>query len=344
MLPILSFVLPVYNERDNVENILREIETFHSEKMADRFDLEVLFVDDGSTDGSVQVIRSLAEKSDHVRAIFFSRNFGHQAAISAGYRYARGAAIVAMDSDMQHPVAIVEEMITRWQEGYDVVYAIRDSSQAGLFKSLCSRAFYRIFNLLSQTDILPGGADFRLVSRKVVNALNELPERCRFIRGLIPWLGFSSTKVTYTLRPRASGEPKYGFFKSLGLGITALTSFSVVPLRASLVLGALFMLVSVAYLAYSTIAWLAGGMLIRGWMSLIALIVLTQGMILIVFAIQAEYLAKIVLETKRRPEFVVSEVIGQAGANTYNSAPGFEIEEIPESRGDIAGSSEGESA
>ncbi|MCK4624118.1 MAG: glycosyltransferase family 2 protein [Phycisphaerae bacterium] len=343
MLPILSFVLPVYNERDNVKNILREIETFHREKMAGHFDLEVLFVDDGSTDGSVQVLKALAEQHDYVRVVIFSRNFGHQAAVSAGYRYARGTAIVGMDSDMQHPVATVEEMVTRWQEGYDVVYAVRDSSQAGLFKSLCSRAFYKIFNLLSQTDILPGGADFRLVSRKVVDALNELPERCRFIRGLIPWLGFSSTKVTYTPRPRASGEPKYSFFKSLGLGITALTSFSIAPLRASLVLGALFMLISIVYISYSIVSWFLGGTLIRGWMSIMALIVLTQGMTLLVFGIQAEYLAKIVMETKRRPEYVVCEVIGQADADAAESVSDIGPEEISGPGGEMPGSSGGAS-
>ncbi len=341
MLPVLSFVLPVYNERDNVEKILAEIETFYREKLSDRFGLEVLFVDDGSTDGSAQVLKALAGQRDHIQVVVFSRNFGHQAAISAGYKYARGAAVVAMDSDLQHPVAAVEEMIERWQEGCDVVYAVRDSNQVGFFKGLCSRAFYRIFNLLSQTDILPGGADFRLVSRKVVDALNELPERCRFIRGLIPWLGFSSAKVAYTPRPRASGEPKYGFFKSLGLGITALTSFSIAPLRASLVLGALFMLISIVYLVYSTIAWLAGGVLIRGWTSIMALIVLTQGLTLLVFGIQAEYLAKIVMETKRRPEYVVCEVIEQAGADAVEPVSDVGPGEVSGPGGEMPGSSRG---
>jgi len=309
MRSVISIVSPVYNERENLEPLLREIEDFHRQQLADRYAMEVVFVDDGSTDGSTDLLRRLAGEKPNVRVVVLSRNFGHQAAVSAGYAYARGDAVVTLDSDLQHPVAAIGEMVRKWQEGYDVVYAVRDAHHGGLLKRLCSGGFYRVFNVLSPTQILPGSADFRLVSRQVVEALNQLPERCRFLRGLIPWLGFRAAQVSYSIRPRGAGKPKYQFFRSLGLGITALTSFSLAPLRAALLMGAFFLLISLAYLAYCLADWISGGEIVHGWPSIVALIVMTQGLMLLAFGIQAEYLARIVLEVKQRPEFVVREVI-----------------------------------
>jgi polyisoprenyl-phosphate glycosyltransferase len=312
---LISIVSPVYNERENVERLLAEIQAFFGGELSDQFAWEVLFVDDGSTDGSTEILKRFSREHDNVRVVVLSRNFGHQAAVSAGYHYASGDAVVTMDSDLQHPVALVGEMLSRWRDGYDVVYAVRDCSHGGLLKKMCSHGFYRVFNSLSPTKILPGGADFRLVTRSVVDALNQMPERCRFLRGMIPWLGFRSIEIPYTPRPRAAGEPKYNFFRSLGLGITALTSFSLAPLRGALLLGALFMLISIIYLTYCLIDWLSGGSVVQGWPSIVALIVLTQGMMLLAFGIQAEYLARIVMEVKNRPEYVVREVIGGAATS-----------------------------
>jgi polyisoprenyl-phosphate glycosyltransferase len=326
--PLISIVSPVFNERENVERLLAEIQAFFGGELSGQFAWEVLFVDDGSTDGSTEVLKQLSREHDNVRVVILSRNFGHQAAVSAGYHYASGDAIITMDSDLQHPVALVGEMLNRWRDGYDVVYAVRDCSHGGLLKKMCSHGFYRVFNWLSPTKILPGGADFRLVTRSVVNALNQMPERCRFLRGMIPWLGFRSIEIPYTPRPRAAGEPKYNFVRSLGLGITALTSFSLAPLRGALLLGAFFMLVSFAYLTYCLIDWLSGGSVVHGWPSIVALIVLTQGMMLLAFGIQAEYLARIVMEVKNRPEYVVRELVKGAGAaessrdNTQGGTPG----------------------
>ena len=314
--PLISIVSPVYNERENVERLLAEIQAFFGGELSGQFAWDVLFVDDGSTDGSTEVLNRLSREHDNVRVVVLSRNFGHQAAVSAGYHYASGDAIVTMDSDLQHPVALVGEMLNRWRDGYDVVYAVRDCSHGGLLKKACSHGFYRVFNFLSPTKILPGGADFRLVTRSVVEALNQMPERCRFLRGLIPWLGFRSIEILYTPRPRAAGEPKYNFFRSLGLGITALTSFSLAPLRGALILGTLFLLMSLGYLCYAFVDWLEGGALVQGWTSIVALIVLTQGLMLLAFGIQAEYLARIVLEVKHRPEYVVREVIGNEPTNS----------------------------
>ncbi len=337
MRSLISIVLPIYNERENIERLFTELKTYHQKEFSDRFDLEVLFVDDGSVDGSTEILRRLAKDNDSVRVIAFSRNFGHQAAVSAGYRYSDGDAIVVMDSDLQHPVATIGEMVRQWQQGYDVVYAVRDSPQSGIFKRLWSRTFYRVFNWLSQTKIPPGASDFRLVTRDVVVALSQLPERCRFVRGLIPWLGFCSAKVTYTPGARGAGTPKYRFLHSLRLGITALTSFSVMPLRASLLLGVFFLLVSLGFLCYSLLAWLIGGTLVRGWTSIVALIILTQGLTLIAFGIQAEYLAKIVSEVKRRPEYIVRETVGKpARSNADRQGP-------KPPQGDITRSDEAES-
>jgi glycosyltransferase involved in cell wall biosynthesis len=208
MRPLISIVSPVYNEHECIERLLDEIEQFFEKQLADRFDLEVLFVDDGSTDGATEIIRRLAREHPHVRAVLLSRNFGKQAAISAAYRHACGDAVLTVDSDLQHPLEACLEMVARWEEGYDVVYGVRDSQPAGFIKTACSRGFYRVFNLFSPTKIVPRVADFRLLSRTAVNALNQLPERCRWSPGLVSWLGFRSAKVCYALRPRAAGEPK----------------------------------------------------------------------------------------------------------------------------------------
>jgi len=331
MRPVLSIVLPVYNERENLDPVLSEIEEVHRQALAERCELEVLFVDDGSTDGSTEVLERLARERQHVRVVVFSRNFGHQAAISAGYRYATGDAVVTMDSDQQHPAAVIGRMVQQWESGYDVIYAVRDAQRGGIVKRTCSRAFYRLFNLLSPTKILPGGADFRLVTRDVLKALDQLPERCRFMRGLIPWLGFRSQKVTYEQRQRAAGQPKFRFLHSVGLGITALTGFSVAPLRASLLLGVLFLIVSIGYLVYCFVDWLGGGEVVRGWPSIVALIILTQGMMLVAFGIQAEYLAKIIAEVKRRPEYIVREVIGSAATADDQGAASGQTQEASQS-------------
>lgn len=310
MRQLVSVVSPVCNERENVEPLLAEILAFCHNATGGRMDVEVVFVDDGSTDGSTEILKRLAGEHENVRVVVLSRNFGKQAAVSAGYRHARGDAILTIDSDLQHPLDACREMLDRWQEGFDVVYGVRNAQQGGFLKRACSRAFYRVFNLLSPTKVLPGVADFRLVSRRVVEALNQLPERCRWSPGLIPWLGFRSTEVRYKQRPRARGEPKYHFVRSLALAITALTSFSVAPLRGALLLGAFFMLISVGYLVYCLVDWMLGGTVVRGWTSIVALSVMTQGLMLMAFGIQAEYLAKIFLEVKQRPEYIVREIVG----------------------------------
>jgi len=320
MRPKISIVLPVYNERENLEPLLEAILAMHRADLADRYALEVLFVDDGSTDGSTDVLESLAERFDDVRSILFARNFGHQAAISAGYRYATGAAIIAMDSDFQHPVQTIPDLVARWEEGYDVVYAVRDIDHSPPLKRWCSRGFYAVFNAVSSTKILPGSADYRLITSQVRDSLAQMPERCRFLRGLIPWLGFQSASVTYTPERRRSGKPKYRFWHSLGLSITAFTGFSVAPLRAFVLLGGVFLLISLAYLVYCVVDWLSGGNVVRGWPSIVALVVLTQGLMLIAFGIQAEYMAKLMLEVKRRPEYVVKRVID--GTDQDGDEPG----------------------
>jgi len=309
MRPKISIVLPVYNERTNLEPLLEAIRSTHRSELADRCDLEVLFVDDGSTDGSTDILKELAKRYNEVRAVLLARNFGHQAAISAGYEHASGSAIVAMDSDLQHPVEKIPDLVARWEDGYDVVYAVRDADHGGFLKRWCSRGFYAIFNALSSTKILPGSADYRLITSQVRDALAQLPERCRFLRGLIPWLGFRSTSVSYTPKRRRSGKPKYRLWHSVGLSIMAFTGFSIAPLRAFVLMGAIFLLISLGYLVYCVVDWLAGGSIVRGWPSIVALVVLTQGLMLIAFGIQAEYLAKIMLEVKRRPEYIVERVI-----------------------------------
>ena len=299
-----SIVIPVYNEEGNIEALhqalsewLRSIDGTH----------EIIFVDDGSADRSFEIIKKISSVDETVRGISLSRNFGHQVALTAGLEHSRGDAVIMMDADMQHPPEIIKELLKKYHEGYDIVNTVRNRTQGeGFFKRLTSKTFYKLMNWLSDVPIEPAAADFRLMSRKTVNAFLSLKEKSRFTRGLISWMGFRQAKVYYHAAARKSGESKYTFKKMFRFAVDGLTSFSAKPLRISFYAGLLFSTLGLLYAVYAVIENLRG-QTVPGWTSILVSVLIIGGMQLISIGIIGEYLARVFSEAKNRPLYFIKE-------------------------------------
>ena len=271
--PKYSFVLPAYNEATNVAPMTERLCA-----VAGKLDgaVEILWVDDGSTDGTAVVLDELAAGNPAVRVLHFSRNFGHMAALCAGLEAARAThAVITLDADGQHPPELIPGMVQKWRDGADIVQTIRgEATDLGIGKRMTSRGFYAVFNLLADTDIPDGAADFRLLDREVVDALNNLPERVRFVRGLVHWVGFNRVMLSYTPEARLSGETKYGMLRMMSFALSGITSFSVRPLRLAFVLTLLVVGLVAVYSGYVLLAMLSGKFLTPGWTSTMFIILL----------------------------------------------------------------------
>jgi dolichol-phosphate mannosyltransferase len=242
-----------------------------------------------------------------------SRNFGHQAALSAGLAHAVGDAVVMMDGDLQHPPALIPDLLKQWRAGFDVVNTIRrDAGHVGLLKRWLSRCFYRAFNWLANVQIEPGAADFRLVSRPVLDVLNGLPERPRFLRGLVPWLGFRQTHVEFTAPPRWAGRAKYSFGRSLRLALEGITAFSYYPLRRLAVFGWFVMIAGMAYGLWAVIAHVFLDRTEPGWTSLMACVLFFGGVQLVALGVIGEYVGVILGQVKSRPLYIIRQAVGEA--------------------------------
>jgi dolichol-phosphate mannosyltransferase len=310
-MPQLSVVIPLYNEEATVDELRRRLG-----EVLDRVepDYEVLLVNDGSRDGTAEALRGIAETGSKWRAIHFSRNFGHQAAVAAGLRYATGQAVVVMDADLQDPPELLEQMLARWREGFEVVYAQRVSREReGPLKRGLAWLYYRVLRAVAPVDIPTDTGDFCLMDRKVVDQLIALPERNRYIRGLRAWVGFRQTSVQFERAPRFAGEPKYTFRKSLGLGVNGIISFSKAPLRIATWLGLLVSLMSFVLVIVFVVEKLTRGFDIRGWASTVVIILFLGGVQLLTIGIIGEYLSRIYDEVKQRPLYVVRETDNTAG-------------------------------
>jgi polyisoprenyl-phosphate glycosyltransferase len=305
----LSVVVPVYNEQGNLRLL--------HETLAEQFqrlevDYELLFVDDGSRDDSLRVLRELHELDpSHVKVISLSRNFGHQNALTAGLEHATGDAVIAMDADLQHPPELIPEMVAQWRAGYQVVFTIRcDGQDLGWFKRWSSRAFYALINKITDTPIVPGAADFRLVDRQVVDSLNSMQERARFLRGLVSWVGFRQVGLPYQVRQRHDGQSKYSLRKMLGLALNGVTNFSAFPLRLATYFGFLSAVIGIPYAIWAVYARLFTNSAVPGWASLTTFVLFLGGVQLICLGIIGEYLGRVYDEVKRRPLYVPQELIG----------------------------------
>lgn len=313
--PTLSVVVPAYNEEEGLEAFYNALVP-HLESLGCSW--ELVFVNDGSRDGSLKVLRRLHQNDPRVRVVSFSRNFGHQLAITAGMQHALGHAVVVMDADLQHPPALLSEMLRLWHDGYHVVYTIRSyGEEIGLVKRLTSNMFYRVLNAISDVEFIPGVADFRLMDRKVVDSLGAMPEESRFVRGMVRWLGFHQIGIPYVAAPRVAGQSKYNFRKMLAFAIDGITSFSTKPLRWITNVGFGVALLGVLYAAYVLFETLVLGGTAPGWPTLVITLLILGGMQLISLGVIGEYVGKIYMETKRRPLYVVQERIGFDEASAH---------------------------
>jgi polyisoprenyl-phosphate glycosyltransferase len=303
-----SIVVPVFNEAAVLPILLRRIGL-----LMEQLDgpAETIFVDDGSSDCGPIVLQSLTRDDSRYRYIGLSRNFGHQIAITAGMDAAAGEAIIVMDADLQDPPEIVGEMIEKWKEGFEVVYA-RRLSRAGesAFKRATANLFYKLLGRISSIAIPADVGDFRLIDRKVLDALRRMPEQDRFIRGMIAWLGFRQTEVTFHRLPRPAGETKYPLLKMVQLAVDGALSFSDAPLRLAIWFGLGVSACAVGYGFYVAGLWLTDGHLVKGWSSTIIVISLLCGINMLMTGIMGLYIGRIHAEVKRRPLYVVSQRLG----------------------------------
>jgi len=305
MKPVISVIAPVYNEKDSLNELYRRV----SEVMNSQLDTwELVLVDDGSTDGSTEMMRELAKQDGRVRPVIFARNFGHQIAVSAGMAYSRGDAVVIIDADLQDPPEVILELMAKWREGYEVVYATRSEREGESgFKLLTASLFYRLIYRITDIKIPMNTGDFRLLDRKVVDLMNAMPEHNRFLRGMSAWVGFRQIGVPYKRAARFAGSSKYPLKKMIKLALNAITGFSYLPLQLANWIGfiavgaSLLLLIAIIILRIVGSAWLAGQAV---WLILGLFLV---GVQLICLGILGEYIGRIYDEVRGRPLYVVSE-------------------------------------
>lgn len=305
--PEYSFVIPLFNEQPTLPEL-----TVRMTALLDRLDgdAEVILVDDGSRDSTYQIIMDLHRHDARFKVIQFSRNFGHQVAITAGMDFALGQAIIVMDADLQDPPEVVLEMVAKWREGFDIVYAEREERLGETwFKRKTAEWFYQLQKRLANVDIPANVGDFRLVDRRALDAFNAMRENNRYVRGMFSWIGFKQSRVKFVRPERFAGRPQYTFMKSLKLAMDAIFSFSYVPLRLASSAGFLFSLFAVCY-GFWAVAWKLAGRNLPGWTSLAVLASILGGIQLIVLGVMGEYLARIFEEVKDRPLYIVRSAVG----------------------------------
>jgi dolichol-phosphate mannosyltransferase len=305
--PVLSLVIPVLNEEAVIGELSRRVIEFLGQVGVT---WEVIFIDDGSTDRSREMLKELCASDPRFKLVALSRNFGHQLAITAGLDYASGEAVVVMDADLQDPPEVVSEMLARYREGFDVVYGVRRKRHDETwFKRATASAFYRLLRAMVGVQIPVDAGDFRLMSRRVVIALRSLRETHRFVRGMVAWIGFRQTAVHYDRAGRHAGVTHYPLRKMLRFAVDAITSFSPVPLRLATYLGVFAGLVGVATAIWATWAKLSGAFAVPGWTTVMLAVSLASSAQLLMTGILGEYVGRIYEEVKRRPLYLVVDVV-----------------------------------
>ena len=306
----LSIVIPVYNEALVLPTLFSELERVRAGLLKPGGPVEIVLVDDGSMDGSWKLIEAQCRLHRGYVGVHLSRNFGHQLALAAGLETARGDAVVTMDADMQDPPSVILQMINAHQQGYDVVYATRqERGEESFTKLFTARLFYSLIGKISGVPILANTGDFRLLSRRALTELSRLRESHRFLRGLVPWIGFPQTQVYYARGDRAAGETHYPFRKMLRFAFDGIASMSAAPLRLAYFLSLMLFGVFVGYIFYVLIKHLFwGGVLVPGWTSIMAAITVFGSIQLLLFGVFGEYLGRIYEQSKNRPLFIIQEV------------------------------------
>ena len=320
MSPKYSFVIPIYNEEETIPELYRRVIAVLDSLGGDG---ELILVNDGSRDRSLMLMRELHEQDPRVCYLGFARNFGHQIAVTAGLNFARGQVVVVLDADLQDPPELIPKMVEQCQIGYDVVYAQRTQrKKEGWFKRFTAYAFYRLLKRLADVDIPTDTGDFCLMDRQVVDVLNSMPERNRYIRGLRSWIGFRQTAVLFERDPRFAGEVKYTFAKSFGLAVNGLVSFSTVPLRLSTYLGLIAALMALI-MAFLVIYWriFFPGSPVTGYAMIAAAIFFLGAVQLFSIGILGEYVGRIYDEVKNRPLYTLAEAAGFHSGQAHSTKP-----------------------
>ena len=305
--PVLSVVVSVYNEAEGIRLAYEEMARV-LRQMPESY--ELVFVDDGSTDGTGDLLRPIAESDANVRLVSFSKNFGHEAAMLAGIDYSRGEAVICLDSDLQHPPAMIPDMVARWRDGFDVVNMVRtDRADASRLQKSNSRLFYRLINRISDVKLAENASDFFLISRRVVEVLKtDFRERTRFLRGIVQLVGFPKTTLEYKAQERKAGHSKYSFFKLVKLSFSAISSFSKAPLRLGIFTGIIFGLISLILIVYSLIMWIFDTP-VSGYTTLVVFMSAFASIQMFVIGVIGQYIGYIFDEVKGRPIYIVKEVV-----------------------------------
>ena len=298
----VSIVVPVYNEGDNIEHFAVAVE---AEMMKLAYDWELIFVDDGSKDNSLEIIERLHGQNKHIKVLALSRNCGHQMALTCGLDHAQGDAVISMDGDMQHPPALIPELLRIWESGYEIVQTIRlDTQGVSWLKKKTSELYYKLINNLSSVNIRPGGSDFRLLDRQAVEALRKYREHDRFLRGMVTLLGFKMAEVPFVAPPRFAGKSKYSFAQMAKLAVDGIVGYSVVPLRAAFVAGIILALFSFLLFLHALYAYVCDEA-VSGWTTIMVCLSLFGGTQLIMLGVMGEYLGRIYTEVKNRPLYLL---------------------------------------
>jgi glycosyltransferase involved in cell wall biosynthesis len=317
--PELSVIVPAFNEGPNVDELVARLIPV-LESLASSF--EILFVDDGSTDDTPDRLRRLAQRDQRIRALRFSRNFGKEIGLAAGLDHVRGDAVAIIDADLQHPPEILKEFIARWREGYEMVYGQRvDRSTDGPLRRWMTERFYRLFRKFGEIPLPAGAGDFRLMDRKVVEALRQLPERARFSKGLYAWVGFKSIGVPFEVQDRLHGQSKWGLPKLTRFALDGLSSFSTLPLKLATYLGVGISIFAITYALGAIFRTLVWGSDVPGFPTLVVSVMFFSGIQLIFLGIIGEYIGRIFAEVKRRPLYIVTEEIGGEAGEKAQSRP-----------------------
>ncbi|MCL2203524.1 MAG: glycosyltransferase family 2 protein [Defluviitaleaceae bacterium] len=319
MNPTYSIIIPAYNEEEVVAESYARL-TRVMQGMGEPY--ELLFVNDGSRDGTARIIAGFCQGDSAVRLLNFSRNFGHMPAISAGMDYARGQAVIVIDADLQDPPEVLPQMAAKWKEGYHVVYGKRSKRKGeSLFKKATAKLFYRLLRAMTDVDLPLDTGEFRLIDRRVCDAVNALPEKNRYIRGLVSWVGFRQIAVEYERQERFAGVTKYPLRKMLAFAMDAIASFSYKPLKLATSLGFIMSLVGFVYMLVVFYQAVFTDRVITGWASTMVVILLSQGIVLMILGIVGEYLGRVYEELKNRPSYIIQEIIGGEHETTDNPLP-----------------------
>lgn len=301
---LISCVVPVYNEEEVIAEFVAALDKTLKELI---YPYEIVLVDDGSQDNTFTIVQQLRAQFP-IRYIRFSRNFGKEKALSAGLDYARGDAVILMDGDFQHPLELLSEFVVQWEAGYDMVYAVRQNrSDEAWLKRTCARAFYQFASKINRVNIPANAGDFRLLDRKIVNALQKLPERNRFMKGLYSWVGFKQIAIPFEVQPRKLGTSQWSFYSLLDLAITGITSFTAFPLRMIALGGIGVATIAMLYALWIILSTLICGRQTPGWATIVTTISFFGGLQLFALGVVGEYIGRVFDEVKHRPHYIVDE-------------------------------------